>query len=264
MEQTATYNAWNHAFGARWNDNGQIQNELPNATIVVQQVSYFLCPSDNNKGGTYPNQIHTILGYQSIAAASNYPANLGMNRRANPITWQMNGPAYILSTWDFIANRQVSINSFSDGTSTTAIFSEWVKGSGEGVAKPGLGEIYSFDSGNTINTGSFPTDIQYAQQCNLGQGTPQQHWKGEWWVWGPTQAYSHTIPPNRTCCEYSDTDPDGRTTITARNASSMHPGGLNVLFMDGSVRFIKTSVGIQPWYALATPDSNEALTADSF
>ena len=35
-------------------------------------------------------------------------------------------------------------------------------------------------------------------------------------------------------------------------ASSHHPGGVNVLFMDGSVRFIKNSVNFQAWYAIAT------------
>jgi prepilin-type processing-associated H-X9-DG protein len=47
-----------------------------------------------------------------------------------------------------------------------------------------------------------------------------------------------------------------------QNASSMHPGGVNVLFMDGSVRFIKSSVNWQPWYGIATPDGNEAISAD--
>ena len=33
----STYNAWNHAFGARWTDVIMIQNELPNGTVVVSR-----------------------------------------------------------------------------------------------------------------------------------------------------------------------------------------------------------------------------------
>ena len=80
LEQTAAYNAWNHAFGARWTDVNQIQNEMPNGTIVVMQVSFFLCPSDPNKGVDNPEPVSAA---PTIAGASNYPSNIGMNRRIN-------------------------------------------------------------------------------------------------------------------------------------------------------------------------------------
>ena len=47
-------------------------------------------------------------------------------------------------------------------------------------------------------------------------------------------------------------------------ASSLHPGGVNVLCMDGSVRFIKSTVNVQAWYALATPNGNEVIGADAY
>jgi prepilin-type processing-associated H-X9-DG protein len=49
-----------------------------------------------------------------------------------------------------------------------------------------------------------------------------------------------------------------------QNASSNHPGGVNVCFADGSVRFVKSSVGFQPWYAIATPDNGETVSSDSY
>jgi prepilin-type N-terminal cleavage/methylation domain-containing protein/prepilin-type processing-associated H-X9-DG protein len=265
MEQTAAYNAWNHAFGARWTDVNQIQNEMPNGTVVIMQVPYFLCPSDNNKGGSQPNQFSQVS--TSISGCSNYPSNIGQNRRINGggvcFNWQMNGPNYILSTWDGIGQRMIGTNNFTDGTSGTAIFSEWVKGPAHGRPDTnGLGMVYYLPGMGS--TGSFPTDLQFAQSC--AQVSPQatlaaqaQSWKGEWWMWGPSQIYSHTNLPNRICCEYSDANVDGRATVTLQNASSNHPGGVNVLFMDGSVRFVKTSVNWQPWYAIATPDGNEAF-----
>src|SRR5580658_4424211 len=72
MEQTAAYNSWNHAFGARWTDVNTIQNEMPNGTVVVMQASFFLCPSDPNKGSTLPNNFQNFS--TTIAGASNYPS----------------------------------------------------------------------------------------------------------------------------------------------------------------------------------------------
>jgi prepilin-type N-terminal cleavage/methylation domain-containing protein/prepilin-type processing-associated H-X9-DG protein len=268
LEQASAYNAWNHAFGARWNEISTIQNELPNATIVIMQATFFLCPSDPNKGSTTPNQINAVLGLPQIAGATNYPSNIGMNRRCNggqvDLNWAFNGPNGILSSWDGIGRRMITINSFTDGTSGTAMFSEWVKGPGEGPPRPnGLGMVYYLPG--KAQTNGFPTDLQFAQSCaqTAITGANQAHgWKGEWWTWGASSIYSHTNMPNRYCCEYQDQNVDWRATITMQNASSMHPGGVNVLFMDGSVRFIKSSVSWQPWYAIATPDGNEAFAAD--
>ena len=264
LEQTAAYNSWNHAFGARWTDVNTIQNELPNGTVVIMQASFLLCPSDPNKGSTIANQV----GGTTIAGAGNYPSNIGMNRRCNggqtDLNWAFNGPNGILSTWDGIGRRMITINSFTDGTSTTAMFSEWVKGPGEGPPRAnGLGMVYYLPGQAQSN--AFPTDLQFAQACQRTAitGANQAHgWKGEWWVWGASQVYSHTNLPNRYACEYQDQNVDWRATITMQNASSMHPGGVNVGFMDGSVRFIKSSVNWQPWYAIATPDGNEAIAAD--
>jgi prepilin-type N-terminal cleavage/methylation domain-containing protein/prepilin-type processing-associated H-X9-DG protein len=266
MEQSAMYNSWNHAFGARWQDGSPIQMEMPNGTVIVTNVTFFLCPSDTtNPGSVAPNQ----FGGQRIAGATNYPSNVGLNRRINNCrgtpdngNWQMNGPTYILTTWDTApGGRLISINSFTDGTSSTAIFSEWVKGPAALPGKNGLGMIYLLGA----NSDAFPTDLQFAQACAAVNPTSNNQswgWKGEWWAFGGTLIYSHTNMPNRTACDYNDQREDGRALTTLINASSNHPAGVNVLFMDGSVRFIKSSVNYQPWYAIATPDYNEAFAAD--
>ena len=92
----------------------------------------------------------------------------------------------------------------------------------------------------------------------------QWQWKGEWWGFGATMIYSHTQAPNRTSCVYHDINQDGRGTITMISASSNHPGGVNVLFMDGSVHFIKSTVNYQPWYAIATPNNRETLSSEAY
>ena len=47
-------------------------------------------------------------------------------------------------------------------------------------------------------------------------------------------------------------------------ASSNHPGGVNVLLTDGSVRFVKDSINPNTWWALGTRGNGEVVSADSF
>lgn len=46
--------------------------------------------------------------------------------------------------------------------------------------------------------------------------------------------------------------------------SSQHPGGLNMLFGDGSVRFIKDSINPATWWGLQTIAGGEVIGADEF
>jgi prepilin-type processing-associated H-X9-DG protein len=50
----------------------------------------------------------------------------------------------------------------------------------------------------------------------------------------------------------------------AFTASSRHPGLVNVLFCDGSVRSIKDSISRDPWWALGTTANGEAISSDSY
>jgi prepilin-type processing-associated H-X9-DG protein len=42
-------------------------------------------------------------------------------------------------------------------------------------------------------------------------------------------------------------------------ARSRHAGGVNVLFADGSVRFVRDSIGLATWQALGTMDGGEVV-----
>jgi prepilin-type N-terminal cleavage/methylation domain-containing protein/prepilin-type processing-associated H-X9-DG protein len=272
-QQTTAWNALNLAFGTRWNSYAPFYYDVVQKTVITMQISSFLCPSDNGVGSS---STETLGGQNKTVGSFSYPANLGLNRRINSAppgsvngNWQMNGPTYILSVWDGAAKRQIGINSFTDGTSNTAIYSEWVRGPASTPGKPGLGMVYA----SGISTSTYPTDYQVAQACaaiatnqvsGTSPGNQQWGWKGEWWAYGGTAAYSHTLPPNRLSFTYSDQgDADDRSMSTLVSASSNHPGGVNVLFMDGSVRFIKSTVNYQAWYAIATPDQGEVVSSDS-
>ena len=40
--------------------------------------------------------------------------------------------------------------------------------------------------------------------------------------------------------------------------------GVNLALADGSVKFVKDSIGLQPWWALGTRSSGEVLSADQY
>ena len=45
---------------------------------------------------------------------------------------------------------------------------------------------------------------------------------------------------------------------------SYHPGGVNFAFADGSVKFVKQSIGTQPLMALGTRAGGEVVSADQY
>ncbi len=282
MEQAVLFNAINWHFGARWagdtvyadlNPNIDPTNaapgspdSLPQMSVLVTVISAFLCPSDDNPGSS---SMFLVGGGNKRVATSSYGANIGLNRRitggAADKSWQLSGPNYIASSWDKTVSNTTDMASFIDGTSNTAIFSEWIKGYAvpTGLSPQGLAEVYNLGE----NSNFYVTDYQFAELCSripLRGPNQQWQWKGEWWSYGPGMIYSHTQMPNRTNCVYHDINQDGRASITMVGASSKHPGGVNVLFMDGSIRFVKNGVNHVPWYAIATPNNRESVSSEAY
>ena len=46
--------------------------------------------------------------------------------------------------------------------------------------------------------------------------------------------------------------------------SSFHPGGINAVFGDGSVKFLKNGINPQIWYSLQTIKGGEIVSGDSY
>jgi prepilin-type processing-associated H-X9-DG protein len=52
-------------------------------------------------------------------------------------------------------------------------------------------------------------------------------------------------------------------TFAAITSRSYHPGGVNALLADGSVRFIKSSIAGSVWRALGSINGGEVISADA-
>jgi prepilin-type N-terminal cleavage/methylation domain-containing protein/prepilin-type processing-associated H-X9-DG protein len=292
LDQQPDYNSINFLYGVRgiWINGGQ-WNAPPmdesvwagdwgrsNATANITYVSAFLCPSDPNNGG---NNQFFINGSQRLIGTTDYYWNVGLSRFFTG--GMVNGPSYSPGALDYnilnggqCANKVIKMASFVDGTSNTAVMSESEQ-SNSGLQVDGLGMVYAGPSWNQfVGQGSqlSPPDWLAAQWCQSSANLPQDYWwKGEFALSGGHNIYSHTQTPNRRSCYWtnvnsfpavsSDQDYAGATQ-TMVSASSWHPGGVNVLFMDGSVHFIKNSISFLPWYAIATPAGGEVVSSDAY
>jgi prepilin-type processing-associated H-X9-DG protein len=79
--------------------------------------------------------------------------------------------------------------------------------------------------------------------------------------------YFHFAPPNKISCDTTASlEPSaglgGLQGVLA--PTSNHPGGVNLCFADGSVKFIKDSIALMTWWALGTRAGGEVIDAGSY
>ncbi|GAC1305407.1 MAG: DUF1559 domain-containing protein [Isosphaeraceae bacterium] len=250
MESTPIWNAINFDLDPTWSADGKSW-EPANATVRSVKLSTFVCPSD---AAAWPSDA-------SNASPTSYPNNIGNNRRFNG--WVPDGPAYFPG-WDKQLSPTLSLANISDGTNNTAFFSEWVRGDGEVLprSRDGLGMVYvlpGLDPSANLGTGVVGEYLN-AMNCRQNAITREFSWKGERWLAqdpGRGGFYSHTQKPNRRSCSYWGGGIGNDSFETMIAASSRHPGGVNVLFLNGSVRFVKSSISYLSWHSIGTRDGAE-------
>jgi prepilin-type processing-associated H-X9-DG protein len=74
----------------------------------------------------------------------------------------------------------------------------------------------------------------------------------------PEAYYNHLVPPNRPGC-HNGPPAGARLFETAVPATSLHTGGVNVLMVDGAVRFVSQSIDLHVWRALGTRNGHEPV-----
>jgi prepilin-type N-terminal cleavage/methylation domain-containing protein/prepilin-type processing-associated H-X9-DG protein len=238
LELATHFNALNQSFLAETNPG-------PNSTIHATQVKTFQCPSDGNDPG-------------SPTGDTNYPNNVGLTRAiaGSSSTGPLDGPAYKMGQAP--ENSTVTLASITDGTSNTAVFSEWVKGRNSGLTRPGLDQVFYVGFAETPGK----TVLQYQQSCQTSK-TIAYAQKGIDWLLdtcGKGGCYSHIMTPNKKACWYGPGD-NGNTDTTVVGTSSNHSGGVNVGFLDGSVKFVKDGVSNANWWGIATRAGGEVIDA---
>jgi prepilin-type N-terminal cleavage/methylation domain-containing protein/prepilin-type processing-associated H-X9-DG protein len=207
-------------------------------TALYSEIAAFLCPSDPNSGilNAFTYKFH--LG--------NYMANWGnatydQTGKNNPY----NGPANALGPVTFLGapftlDQAYGVQNITDGTSNTLLMSEVIVGLPSGTT-----------TGTVDHRGALFNDdyncAQFEAYTTPNSQVPDQ--LPSWCVY-PYQ----TNPP---CI--------GTAGIPAFNAArSFHPGGVNALLADGSVKFMKNSIGLSSWRGLSTTQGGEVIDASSY
>jgi prepilin-type N-terminal cleavage/methylation domain-containing protein/prepilin-type processing-associated H-X9-DG protein len=268
IEQAAVWNALNQSFDF---------NNGANATSGSTTIRTFLCPSDSNMvqrvGGSYNG-----LDFGD----TNYYNNMGTLLTLNGGV--LDGPAYIMGS---VYGPTVTLARITDGLSNTAMFSETLMGnsssgstSNSGPGFPGAGSFYIMTTAlNTTsppnpNLGSLAANLQFISRTYCPPNAALSAYSNNGFSWlssgnGEGGGYSHAQTPNQRNCWGSDqetTSPsafasDGALYGAMITAKSNHPGGVNMLFLDGSVKFIKNGINIGTYAALGTMAGGEIIDA---
>jgi prepilin-type N-terminal cleavage/methylation domain-containing protein/prepilin-type processing-associated H-X9-DG protein len=242
LEQNPVYQSIN--FNLTWNPDPNRAGYDGNATARATVVSVFLCPSDaqNAVPRTYGGNNYRANEGSTCCFGHGDTDPLGVNMMMRP----PDGVYY--------ANSSRNLADVTDGSSNTAMFSEHIKGD--------FSQAIATDRADTFLPGIYPMDeddaVRICREVNWRDLTKQGFSDvGAPWLYGyhSTTAYYHVGGPNTRSCMF----PPLRIATTA---NSDHPGGVNVLLGDGSVRFTKDSIAIAAWRAMGSRNLGEVLSAD--
>ena len=234
LEQPALYDALNFSFPLAHRPSGSPSLFWPyyvqNATVMGTRVTMFLCPSDGSAAPAADS------GPTNYAFCSGDGSNGGDALRApGMFTMEPHSPADVI-----------------DGLSQTVAASEGPLG----IAGP-----YSQPSPLPVPS---PLIRAFARMAagpltDSGCASAPDGWlmnKGSSWWDGNylNTLYNHYLTPNSLrpdCSAYHN--PGWKA------ARSFHPGGVNALFGDGSVKFIKDGVSPPVWKAMGTRSGGEIV-----
>jgi len=212
----ASQYTFNHPNG--WQGSSTTATSPTNATIPS-----FMCPSDPGaQRGQFP------WGYLSVGNYLPFFSGANLGNASTATASNQTALGY---------NYGARFGDITDGTSNTAVMSEYLRSTGDpqdqrGMVwqsdEPGGGHIYSHLSPNS------GVDIFYPQ----------------WWC---VNAPQRNLP-----CTTGSTGGNDHTA-TAR---SLHTNGVGVLFADGAVKFVTNGVDVTTvWRPLATISGGEVLGA---
>jgi prepilin-type processing-associated H-X9-DG protein len=174
----------------------------------------------------------------------------------------------------FTFQRVYGVRDCLDGTSNTVAYSESLVGPQTSRANQkgtGVTGVSGATTGMAMDANSLPiaTINTALSACDTawqkGTGLDSQH--GRDWAHGAiAQTLFNTIvPPNSKLHGWAHCSNLSSSVVGVfSNAASAHPGGVNTLMTDGSVRFVKDSVAQITWWALGTRANGEVLDASSF
>jgi prepilin-type N-terminal cleavage/methylation domain-containing protein/prepilin-type processing-associated H-X9-DG protein len=286
MEQTALYNAANFQLCIMY-DVAPLARTYGNSTVVATRLNTFLCPS--TPPPSYNLSSFPFAGLTLPAPGNTYFASMGscFEFYAGQTTGPPNGPFYAMLK----AGGVVRLAAVTDGTSNTVAFGEWKIGDGNPNQLTMPTDVSFIGTYPVINgvqqsrgtpglvfgPGTNPSGLlTWLQACSAAMpasgSAPVDHQGGEMWASGNTELGmgNLVLPPN---APYYYCSTGGAAVASLGygfdwpgvwGLASYHPGGANVLMLDGSVRFLKNSVNIVTVWELGSIAQGEVISSDSY
>ena len=262
---------WTNSFGAHprilpYAEQGPIFDSLnfdvemyspPNLTATSTYISLFVCPSEDQ-----PTFTHNVGGRMGV---SNYGYCEG-----DWFVWGGTGSTR-KNRSAFGPNQSRRWAEFRDGLSQTLLMSEGKAYQPYYRDCPALRNVSDPDNIPPPDADPYAIVPEYRGGCAF-----RREGHCEWVESGVHHAgFTTAWPPNKQIRggpnnQYEDLDINskrektGGPTFAAITARSYHPGGVNALFGDGSVRFIKGFIDGRTWRALGTVAGGEVVSADSY
>jgi prepilin-type N-terminal cleavage/methylation domain-containing protein/prepilin-type processing-associated H-X9-DG protein len=260
LELGAVYNAINYTNKV---------SDPSNATAVSTQLSVLLCPSEPNLQAFVST---SSAGVTTTYGVSNYAWCVGTWYSFGGFATTVPGPGAIGTN---LGRRFASI---TDGLSNTLLGAEVKTYTPSyhdcgAVPPPGPTGPYAYPDIATVLASVAAAPTSGCRVATAPAGLPgggHTHWSnGNAFYDGFTTA----LPPNSRSpagplgldsdlCSIDEDD--GGPTYSAITSRSHHPGGVNALFADGSVRLIKDSIAWSTWRGLGTVGGGEVISADSY
>jgi len=277
MEQQAIYNTINFSTVGESNGDGAVANW----TATTTRVNTFLCPSSPLPVGTQSGK-----GNLTLLPGNNYFASMGPQIQI----YARGGGAPDANPAGLFVNdngsgggRAITIADIPDGTSNTIAFGEWRIGDGN-TSQLSIQDVINIGSGPPGVNIWWDTQTQYpalsvatlttwAQQCagaargTLGTIKNKSNIGDNWYDGEAGDGLGNTLlPPNPTYPNCTSAGYDGSIGDAPGiyGMSSFHPGGANVTFADGSVRFLKNSTNMLVIWQLGSRSGNEVVSSDAY
>jgi prepilin-type N-terminal cleavage/methylation domain-containing protein/prepilin-type processing-associated H-X9-DG protein len=250
LDASNRYQAINFTLNPETRPGGGPQPE--NTTAVNAALRSLICPSD------FANRAF------ALGSPVNYVFNTGTTHAVSP--WN---PSGVPVTGPFFENSATRLADIGDGTATTAAISETTCSD---PTDPPTWDGRSFTDGILLagggNDGTIAPELTSpATQCTTA-GLRIAHVRGSRWAFGAPghTLYNHLRPPNNSAHDCRGGLPYSHATNADWNAlshdvaaRSRHPGLVVVLWCDGSVRMMRSSVQPKVWMSLGSRDGHETI-----
>ncbi|HJQ78495.1 MAG TPA: DUF1559 domain-containing protein [Lacipirellulaceae bacterium] len=212
---------------------GVVHDGTANLPAATARLSVLQCPSDPLAGGVPGSEF----------GSTNYAANTGSGLKQWGSLTDADGV--------FFKGSRIGLRDITDGSTQTVAMSERLNGPGQ------------HDSGNLESDvqrlmleipGGNDTTPAACASPSFGNCYRE---RGAKWILGNygNTLYDHYYSPNAATWDCMNLQQ--QKALSA--ARSMHPGGVMVLYCDGSVRFSSNSIDQSLWRALATRQTGEVV-----